>query len=382
LALPLAAHFSAQQKQRKHAVAWSLETVAADGSRVSYDVATLPFRIGRDPTSDLVVAALGLSRHHAELTEDISGGLRLADLGSTNGTYVNRERITGARLLAENDVLHFGNAEFRLNLVERTASYVPNNEQTVIVPKGKALSHNFVQRERQFMDLLAGVGLAVAAQPIVDANGGAIRAYELLGRCTHPELPASPIQLFSLAATLGREAELSEAFRNLGVMSMAPRLVGEALFVNAHPKETFDERFLGSLQKLRDQLPQVTLIVEVHESAVTESARMRELAARLADMDMRFAYDDFGAGQARLNEIGDVPAYCVKFDMGLIRDIHIASERKRRVVGDLVRLVRDLGSLALAEGVETEAEAEVCREMGFQLIQGYLTGKPAMLPKT
>jgi len=41
-----------------------------------------------------------------------------------------------------------------------------------------------------------------------------------------------------------------------------------------------------------------------------------------------------------------------------------------------VRLVTELGSVPLAEGVETEAEAEVCRLMGFKLVQGYLTGRP------
>ena len=107
-----------------------------------------------------------------------------------------------------------------------------------------------------------------------------------------------------------------------------------------------------------------------------EVARMKELAARLKDIGVRFAYDDFGAGQARLNELGEVPAHFVKFDMGLIRGIDLASERKQKVVGDLVRLVLELGSVPLAEGVETEAEAEVCRLMGFKLVQGYLTGRP------
>ena len=65
--------------------------------------------------------------------------------------------------------------------------------------------------------------------------------------------------------------------------------------------------------------------------------------------------------------------------MGLIRGIHEASDRKQRVVRDLVRLVLELGSVPLAEGVEQEAEAVVCREMGFQLVQGYLTGKPMPL---
>ena len=362
-------------------MAWILETVAADGSHVSYDVDRLPFRIGRDAGNELVVPALGLSRHHAELDGDISGRLRLTDLGSTNGTFVNRERIEGSVLLEANDVLHFGHAEFRLAEAKSGLYAAQHDERTVIVPSGKALSAHFVQRERQFMDLLGGQGLAVAAQPIVDANDGSLRAYELLGRCTHPELPASPMQLFSLAASLGREAELSEAFRRLGVQRMAPRLgVGEVLFVNAHPKETFDDRFLLSLRALREATPDVSLIVEVHETAITEGLRMRELAARLAEIGVRFAYDDFGAGQARLNEIGEVPAHCVKFDMGLIRDIHLASDRKRRVVGDLVKLVRDLGSIPLAEGVETEEEAAVCREMGFELIQGYLTGRPVLVP--
>ena len=46
------------------------------------------------------------------------------------------------------------------------------------------------------------------------------------------------------------------------------------------------------------------------------------------------------------------------------------------MVNDLVKLVLDLGSVPLAEGIEKDAEAQICREMGFQLIQGFLTGKP------
>jgi EAL domain-containing protein (putative c-di-GMP-specific phosphodiesterase class I) len=110
-----------------------------------------------------------------------------------------------------------------------------------------------------------------------------------------------------------------------------------------------------------------------------EIARMRELAARLKDIGVRFAYDDFGAGQARLNELGEVPAHFVKFDMGLVRGLHQASLGKQKLVGELVRLVRELGSVALAEGIEAEADAALCRQMGFDLIQGYLTGKPVPL---
>jgi EAL domain-containing protein (putative c-di-GMP-specific phosphodiesterase class I) len=357
---------------------WFLETVAADGSHVRYDIATLPYGVGRDAGNELVVPALGLSRRHAELRAAADGRLQVTDLGSTNGTFVNRHRISGACVLAENDVIHFGNAEFRLGAqaadVPATAPF--DSERTMLVPAGKALSEHFVRLERQFKELLDGTGISAAVQPIVDANSGALFAYELLGRSTHPELPASPVRLFSLATQLDREAELSRAFREYGVRSLAGRAAGSTVFVNTHPKETFEPGFLDRLEALCREPGAPDLVIEVHETAVMEVERMRDLAAHLKEIGVRFAYDDFGAGQARLNELGEVPAHFVKFDMGLIRGIHLASERKRRVVSDLVRLVLDLGSTALAEGVEFEEEAEVCRAMGFQLIQGYLTGKP------
>jgi EAL domain-containing protein (putative c-di-GMP-specific phosphodiesterase class I) len=359
--------------------AWFLESVATDGSRLTHPIHTLPYRVGREPGNELTVDARGLSRHHARLQLEPSGLLTLTDLDSTNGTYVNRERIRGTRALAENDVIHFGNAEYRLGLDKSTTMAIVApvaDQRTLIVPAGATLSENFVRHERQFMELLQGQGLSAAAQPIVDAKSGKLFAYELLGRCTHPDLPTSPVHLFHLAAMLDREAELSEAFRRYGVAQIAPRLKGSKLFVNSHPTETFAESFFQALKALRAQQGAPELVVEVHETAVMEVARMKELAARLAEINVSFAYDDFGAGQARLNELGDVPAHFVKFDMGLIRGIHEATERKQKVVRDLVRLVLDLGSVPLAEGVETEAEATVCREMGFALVQGYLTGRP------
>jgi EAL domain-containing protein (putative c-di-GMP-specific phosphodiesterase class I) len=361
---------------------WYLETLAPDGSRVVREITSLPFRVGRDPSNELAEATMGLSRRHAEFSADISGRLRLTDLDSTNGTFVNRNRIAGSALLAENDVIHFGNAEFRIRMRnDEAATFLGrkapgDDERTVIVPAGRGLSQNFLPHEREFKDLLRGNGISGALQPIVDMRSRQPVAYEWLGRGLHPDLPQSPIHLFQMAARLDRESELSQAFRDYGIKTVAQRMKGATLFVNTHPKETFDQGFLDALARLRDNPDAPRLVVEVHETAVMDVQRMKELASRLKDIGVRFAYDDFGAGQARLNELGEVPAHFVKFDMGLIRGIDMASERKQKVVGDLVRLVTDLGSVPLAEGVETEAEAEVCRLMGFKLVQGYLTGKP------
>jgi EAL domain-containing protein (putative c-di-GMP-specific phosphodiesterase class I) len=153
-------------------------------------------------------------------------------------------------------------------------------------------------------------------------------------------------------------------------------VAGRSLFINAHPKETFSESFIASLERFGQVLHERNLVVEIHESAVTDIGRLREFVRRLAELDVRFAYDDFGAGQSRLLELADFPAHYVKFDRSLISGLQKASQRKRRLVRDLVKTVLATGSVPLAEGVEEEEEALVCIDMGFKLIQGYLTGRP------
>lgn len=357
---------------------WFLESIAADGSRLNYDIVDLPFRIGRGQENDLVLATPGLSRKDAMLYDDISAQLRLTDLNSTNGTFVNRKRIEGSCLLQENDIIHFFTVEFRLRRRQPDQTrFIPSTDsRTMLMPMGTNLSELFVANEGEFLDLLNGQGISGAAQPIVDAHNGRIFAYELLGRANHPQLSGSPIHLFRMATALNREIDLSVAFRKFAITSMAPRLRKFPLFINTHPKETFSKPFFESLTALRRQTPEIQLVVEIHESAVTDLLRLRELSAFLRDIGVRFAYDDFGAGQARLNELGEAPAHFVKFDMGLLHDIHLASERKRRVISDLVKLVLNLGSVPLAEGIELEEEAQICRDMGFHLIQGHLTGRP------
>jgi len=357
---------------------WSLESFGTDGVRVDFVIAQLPCRIGRSKENDLVIANLGLSRLHAVLSRDISGQIRLVDENSTNGTFVNRRRVEGYSLLNENDIIHFASAEFklRMTLVDQSTVLPFDEMHTMLMPDNMSLSERFVPNEAEFDQLINGYGLSGAAQPIVDALSRQVMGYELLGRANHPLLPRTPIELFGLAQAMDRELELSLAFREFGTSRIAPHCTGHALFINAHPKETFSENFYVSLERLRQTSPDINIVVEIHESAVTDIVKLRQFASRLTQLGIRFAYDDFGAGQARLLELADVPAHFVKFDISLIRGLHKASERKRQVVRNLVQLVLATGSVPLAEGVEDEEEAQVCIEMGFQLIQGYLTGRP------
>ncbi len=72
---------------------WVLESCCKDGTYSDHVISRLPCRVGRAKENDLVIANLGLSRTHAVLERDISGRLRLVDTNSTNGSFVNRQRI-------------------------------------------------------------------------------------------------------------------------------------------------------------------------------------------------------------------------------------------------------------------------------------------------
>jgi len=137
------------------------------------------------------------------------------------------------------------------------------------------------------------------------------------------------------------------------------------------------QKLLSSLKRSCEESPGLGIVVEIHESAVTEPAAIKQLKAELQSLGIELAYDDFGAGQARLLELAEVPPDFLKFDIGLIRGIDQASPPMQKVVRSLVSVGNDIGVICLAEGIETEGEKACCIDLGFTLGQGYLLGKPA-----
>jgi EAL domain-containing protein (putative c-di-GMP-specific phosphodiesterase class I) len=362
-------------------VDWCLERVAANELEAIAAIERFPFVIGRDASCDLSIAAAETSRQHARIEQDASGALLVTDLISGNGTFVNRVQVYGSAAIADGDVLHFGVTEFRLRRVNAEIARLlaaQNSDRTILFRGGKpVLSEHFVVEEQRFLDMLAAKNVRAAFQPIVQSHDGQLFAFEVLGRGCTSGLPQSPTDLFALARRIDKEIELSEAFRWAGISALTSIGSDATLFVNSHPKEMFTEAFYDSIAELRAIAPNAKLVVEVHETAVARIEDVRRLAARLTSMQVRFAYDDFGAGQARLLELAEVPPHFVKFDMSLIRDLHRANLVKRQLVEQLVYIVHNVGAIALAEGVETPEEARVCIDLGFDLIQGYFTGMPS-----
>lgn len=337
----------------------------------------LPFRIGRRPDMDLPLPFSSVSGAHAQITAQPTG-LHISDLGSLNGTFVNRVKVEEEQILREGDILHLGDQELRVG--HHLAEQDPM--QTIAMSfSDSGLPRRMVTGTWEFRQLLENEAVISLFQPIVSIPSGEIYAYEALGRGGQEGLGESPYELFRIAATLGLEGELSRLFRRVAVHSAQSLPAGMSLSVNTHPAEMSDDLLLPSLKEIREAAPDISLILEVHEAAIADPGEMAKLHAHLKDLSIELAYDDFGAGQARLVELVEAPPDMLKFDIQLIRNLHVAPESRKTMVEALVKMATDLGIVCLAEGIECIEEAEACTKLGFRLAQGYHYGRPAPLPE-
>ncbi|QDT04622.1 putative membrane protein YjcC [Rubripirellula lacrimiformis] len=321
--------------------------------------------VGRSTSAGLRISDSSVSKQHARLFTD-AGQLFVEDLGSTNGTYVNNEKVQHSALVT-GDLLQFANSLYKV-CVEQTGGDEGTMEQGPETWAGTLL---------MFYRLMSDRAVKPYFQPIVKLENLQVDGNELLARSDLDEL-RDPASMFGAAERLGQQAALSELMRDEGSRVALGHPVAETqLYYNTHSAEFGTDRLDSSLRDLRQRYPTLPLTIEIHEAAITQPDAMRKLRALLTSLDMRLAYDDFGAGQGRLVELTEVPADVLKFDMQLIRNIDSASATRQELLRSLVRVSIDSGSVPLAEGVETEAEHKTCIQLGFQLGQGYYYGRPA-----
>lgn len=350
-------------------------------------VRTFPFTIGRSEDCDLPLGSGSVSQVHAQI-EAYGDALWLKDLGSTNGTYLNGEQLLGEAVsLCHGDIVHFADLQFRLVITEDRPA--EGDEETTgptqAFSKDSFPADLFLAVRRLQRVLSEENAAAAYFQRIVglspESANPPVMGVEVLGRGVLDGQVYSPMSLFELARPAEREADLSSAFRRAALRE-ATRLPTETnLFLNTHPAEVRDPRLLlADLANWRRTEPDRMTTLEIHEGAVADLAEFATLAKQLRDLAIGIAFDDFGKGQARLLEIIEVEPDFVKFDRAWIAGLNQVPASRRATIGKMLRIVLDLGIQTIAEGIEEEEEARICRDLGFHWGQGFFFGHPAPLP--
>ena len=124
------------------------------------------------------------------------------------------------------------------------------------------------------------------------------------------------------------------------------------------------------------------LVLEVTESSVIDGRQVRDTLQALHELGVRLALDDFGTGQSSLSLLRAFPVDVLKLDKSFVDGICDGEDRGRLAVAAAVaQLAEYLDLYAVAEGIETAAQLERLRAMGYRLGQGYFMAKPLAPPE-
>ncbi|CAO3421707.1 sensor domain-containing protein [Azospirillum doebereinerae] len=228
--------------------------------------------------------------------------------------------------------------------------------------------------------------LCLYYQPIVSLRHGGIAGFEALMRWNHPERGLVPPNDFiplaeesGLIVPMGRWA-LQEATRQLVAWQLLfPRPTPLFMSVNVSSRQFRDDDLVGVVRDLLTEtgIPPSSLKLELTESLLMENpAKCRALMQSIRDMDVRLSIDDFGTGYSSLAYLHSFPVDTLKIDRTFVQAVS-TGEGNAAIVHVISTLATILNMDAVAEGVETEQEAEYLRDIMCQYAQGYHFARPA-----
>lgn len=222
--------------------------------------------------------------------------------------------------------------------------------------------------------------LSIHFQPVVNAVTTDVEGYECLIRGELDGKPVSPAEFIPLAEETNLIMAIGE-FALREACAALPFLPGQSPYVavNLSPVELGDPHLLDRVDSVLTQsnVDRSRVVFEITEGIATSQGDI-ELLHRLRRIGVKIAIDDFGSGQSNLSYLNSLPAQILKLDRSLITPI-VDDVGAAGVVRKAIEMAHDLGMSVVGEGVETNDELNALRRVRCDLVQGWLTGRPAPL---
>jgi diguanylate cyclase (GGDEF)-like protein len=243
-----------------------------------------------------------------------------------------------------------------------------------------------VALEADLRNGLARGELVVHYQPVVSLATGATAGVEALVRWQHPErgllMPDDFISVAEetgLIRELGRQVLMTACADTRRWQRAHPDRWPLSVSVNVSPKQLQDDWLLAHVTEALDAagLSGASLVLEITETALMEdteatSSRLHALKA----LGLRLAVDDFGTGYSSLGRLERFPIDILKIDRAFISGMDRTDVDRAPLAQAILALARALQLDAVAEGVETRAQAKALTAFGCTHAQGYFFARP------
>ena len=251
-----------------------------------------------------------------------------------------------------------------------------------VVPSRRPAEVNVSLSAEQFDEMLSGGMLSLHFQPKVRVSDGELVGVEALLRGKHPIAgPVPPQVIVNAASGDSRVGELTRfvldqaiaaagRFHKDGLkLSMAINLDHAALKYVRLPDH------VGEMAR-KYEVPMASIILEVTEEQLFYGyVQALDVTTRLRLKRCQLSVDDYGSGVSGLRQLNDLPLSELKIDRPFIAGCD-TSTPNRAIIKAAVGIARAFGMTTVAEGVETEAEWNTVKELGVDLVQGFLVAKP------
>jgi two-component system CheB/CheR fusion protein len=221
-------------------------------------------------------------------------------------------------------------------------------------------------------------------QPQIDLETGLLAGVEALARWT--EIPKQglipPDQFIQLAETCGLIEKLGEwvleAALDQMVIWQQQGFIVPHVSINVSPEQFRRGRILELIRHSLSQhdLQAPRIMLEITESILADdNDSILETLNELKALGVQISIDDFGTGYSSLARLRSFPINELKIDRSFVNDI-TDPEQGQVIAQTIIAMAKTLGLTVVAEGVETREQLEVLRNLGCDIVQGYLLSKP------
>ncbi|BBH69433.1 hypothetical protein ACTI_61180 [Actinoplanes sp. OR16] len=223
----------------------------------------------------------------------------------------------------------------------------------------------------------------VVYQPIVELPHGAVSAVEALVRW-HPDgdAPISPAEFIPVAEQTGMIIDLGAWVLDTACADAAAWLslhgpAAPRVSVNVSARQLLDPDLPGLVAAAlsRHGLDPARLTLEITETAVFAGGPALATVFALRDLGVGIALDDFGTGHSSLTLLRTCPVTTLKVDKSFIDELN-GSPQQEAIAASLSGIAHTLGLRAVAEGVETQDQADRLHALGYRYAQGFHFARP------
>lgn len=342
-----------------------------------HPIESFPFTVGRIESVDFQIESARVSREHARFDKR-GNEFWLQDLESTNGTFLNGEKVAEASL-NDGDVVTIADVELtffsgQLETTNRAVTQVMEGESSSTSTTGQTppSQSSLLHSVRGAYETLAHRSLVVYFEPVYCLTNSETFGYHALSPTDAGEArPAS-----WLAYTECRLADRLYDLHRMLAVEQALDLSYTHLFLSVRTSEAGSSNVIRSVARMGEVLEgRHQLVLELPHGAACDIPYFRTFREVLQELQVELCYSGFHGNRKQLLSYQEIPPSYVKLASSLARELSRTSGGQLRIQ-ELVKAASDLGTQVIADGVQTQADVEILTQLGCHFAQGAPVGPP------